>query len=223
MDPGAPNFGPLSGDMAERDMNSPNQSGPWYRGMTGYHWWVLIVASLGWLFDTMDQRIFVLARGPALVDLLPPGTPASQVTWYGGVATAVFMLGWATGGFVFGILGDRWGRAKTMLLTILIYSAFTGLSALSVSWVDFTFYRFLTGLGVGGEFAAGVALVAEVMPARARAHALGLLQALSAVGNILGSAISFVVLPLGWRYLYCFECHAGGVTPWSASPWRSRG
>jgi len=89
MDPGAPNFGPLSGDMAERDMNSPNQSGPWYRGMTGYHWWVLIVASLGWLFDTMDQRIFVLARGPALVDLLPPGTPASQVTWYGGVATAV--------------------------------------------------------------------------------------------------------------------------------------
>ncbi len=183
-------------------MNSQDQSGPWYRGMTGYHWWVLIVASLGWLFDTMDQRIFVLARGPALEELLPAGTSASEVTWYGGVATAVFMLGWATGGFVFGIVGDRWGRAKTMLLTILIYSAFTGLSALSVSWVDFTLYRFLTGLGVGGEFAAGVALVAEVMPARARAHALGLLQALSAVGNILGSAISFVVLPLGWRYLF---------------------
>ncbi len=183
-------------------MGTVIESGPWYRGMTGYHWWVLTVASLGWLFDTMDQRIFVLARGPALHELLPPGTPGSEITWYGGLATAVFMLGWATGGFVFGIVGDRWGRAKTMLLTILIYSAFTGLSALSVSWVDFTLYRFLTGMGVGGEFAAGVALVAEVMPARARAHALGLLQALSAVGNILGSAISFVVLPLGWRYLF---------------------
>ena len=183
-------------------MDSKDLSGPWYRGMTGYHWWVLIVASLGWLFDTMDQRIFVLARGPALEELLPPATSASQITWYSGLATAVFMLGWATGGFVFGILGDRWGRAKTMLLTILIYSAFTGLSALSVTWVDFTLYRFLTGLGVGGEFAAGVALVAEVMPARARAHALGLLQALSAVGNIFGSAISFVVLPLGWRYMF---------------------
>ena len=170
--------------------------------MTGYHWWVLTVASLGWLFDTMDQRIFVLARAPALHELLPPDTPGSEVTWYSGLATAVFMLGWATGGFIFGIVGDRWGRAKTMLLTILIYSAFTGLSALSVSWVDFTLYRFLTGMGVGGEFAAGVSLVAEVMPARARAHALGLLQALSAVGNILGSAISFVVLPLGWRYLF---------------------
>ncbi|MXZ36574.1 MAG: MFS transporter, partial [Acidobacteria bacterium] len=101
--------------MGERDMNGQDQSGPWYRGMTRYHWWVLIVASLGWLFDTMDQRIFVLARGPALEELLPAGTPASEVTWYGGVATAVFMLGWATGGFVFGIVGDRWGRAKTML------------------------------------------------------------------------------------------------------------
>ena len=65
---------------------------------------------------------------------------------------------WWLVGFVFGIMGDRWGRAKTMLLTILICSAFTGLSALLVIWVDFTFYRFLTGLGVGGEFAAGVAL-----------------------------------------------------------------
>ncbi len=178
------------------------ESGSWYKALSGYHWWVLSVASLGWMFDTMDQRIFVLARGPAMHSLLPVGTAAAEVTHYSGIATAIFMVGWAAGGLFFGILGDRWGRAKTMMLTILFYSCFTGLSALSTSRVDFPFYRFLTGLGVGGEFAAGVTLVAEVMPERARAHALGGLQALSAIGNVIGSAISFVVLPLGWRWMF---------------------
>lgn len=183
--------------MAEKET-----AGPWHRELTGYHWWVLAVASLGWLFDTMDQRIFVLARGPAMGDLLPAGMAPADVTYYSGVATAVFMIGWAIGGFYFGIMGDRWGRAKTMMLTILVYSAFTGLSALSQYWWDFMIYRFLTGLGVGGEFAAGVTLVAEVMPESARAHALGILQTLSAAGNITGSALSFVVLPLGWRWMF---------------------
>jgi MFS family permease len=178
------------------------QSGPWYKALNGYHWWVLIVASLGWMFDTMDQRIFVLARGPAMAALMPAGTPAAEVTFYSTIATSIFMLGWASGGLFFGIMGDRWGRAKTMMLTILVYSSFTGLSALSQNQWDFMAYRFLTGLGVGGEFAAGVTLVAEVMPERARAHCLGLLQALSAIGNVIGSAISFIVLPLGWRWMF---------------------
>src|SRR5713226_3314168 len=177
-------------------------SGPWYKALSGYHWWVLSVASLGWMFDTMDQRIFVLARGPAMHSLLPAGTIAEEVTRYSGLATAIFMVGWAVGGLFFGILGDRWGRAKTMMLTILFYSCFTGLSAVSQNQWDFMLYRFLTGLGVGGEFAAGVTLVAEVMPVQARAHALGLLQAFSAIGNVIGSAISFVILPLGWRWMF---------------------
>src|SRR5437660_1496802 len=179
-----------------------NVPGPWYKALNGYHWWVLIVASLGWMFDTMDQRIFVLARGPAMNALMPAGTPTAEVTFYSTIATSVFMVGWASGGLFFGIMGDRWGRAKTMMLTILVYSSFTGLSALSQNQWDFMVYRFLTGLGVGGEFAAGVTLVAEVMPESARAHALGMLQALSAIGNIIGSAISFVVLPLGWRWMF---------------------
>lgn len=177
-------------------------NGAWYKALNGYHWWVLIVASCGWMFDTMNQRIFVLARGPSMRDLLPAGLPTADVTWYSGLATAVFMLGWAVGGLFFGIMGDRWGRAKTMMLTILVYSIFTGLSALSQNQWDFMAYRFLTGLGVGGEFAAGVTLVAEVMPEIARPHALGSLQALSAIGNVIGSAISFVVLPLGWRWMF---------------------
>ncbi len=78
---------------------------------------------------------------------------------------------------MFGVLGDRWGRAKTMTITILLYSLFTGLSSFATGLLDFCLYRFLTGLGVGGEFAVGVALVAEVMPVRARTYTLGLLQA----------------------------------------------
>jgi MFS family permease len=184
-------------------MNSPDRftdtsaafTTPWWRELSRYHWWVLLVASLGWLFDTMDQRIFVLSRSAAIAHLceLDPQNPSqsSTLTWYSGWATSALMLGWATGGLIFGIVGDRWGRARTMLLTILIYSIFTGLSAFAVGFGDFVLYQFLKGMGVGGEFAAGVAFVAEVMPERARPHALGLLQALSAVGNIVGSGLSF--------------------------------
>lgn len=161
---------------------------PWYRELNRYHWFVFVVASLGWLFDTMDQQLFATTRGPAMRELLPgkDGTKEKDnaVSFYGGIATSIFLIGWATGGLAFGVLGDRIGRAKTMMWTILIYSVCTGLSALSTTWWYFAIFRFLTGLGVGGEFAVGVALVAEVMPARARPYALGLLQALSAVGNI---------------------------------------
>ena len=113
-----------------------------------------------------------------------------RFNFYGPLATSIFLIGWGTGGLAFGVLGDRIGRAKTMLWTILLYSLFTGLSALSVGFWDFAFYRFLTGLGVGGEFAVGVALVAEVMPNTARPYALGLLQALSAVGNASAALIN---------------------------------
>ncbi len=177
----------------------PN-AGPWYRGLTRYHWFVLVVAALGWMFDTMDQQLFNLARKPAMVSLLRPETPgqppsAAMVSSFSGYVTAIFMIGWALGGLGFGILGDRIGRAKTMMLTILIYSIFTGLSALSVGFWDFAFYRFLTGLGVGGEFAVGVALVAEVFPDRARPHALGWLQASSALGNMTAA---FMAMGLGY-------------------------
>src|SRR5438128_11544818 len=100
--------------------------GPWWRDLTRYHWWVLLVATLGWLFDSMDQRLFVLARTPALRELLPGATDA-EIGSHAGYATCIFILGWATGGLVFGFFGDRWGRTRTMILTILIYSLFTGL------------------------------------------------------------------------------------------------
>src|SRR5262249_50812337 len=97
---------------------------PWWRELTGYHLFVFVVAALGWLFDTMDQQLFILARNPAIAELHGVAPGHKDVGFYGGVATSIFMIGWATGGIVFGVMGDRIGRAKTMVLTILLYSLF---------------------------------------------------------------------------------------------------
>jgi MFS transporter len=171
-------------------------SGPWWRDLNRYHWFVFVVASLGWLFDTMDQQLFNIARLPAIRTVLineRGHVPSDgEVQEYGGYATSIFLIGWGAGGLFFGVLGDLLGRVRSLMLTILLYSLFTGLSAFSTSAFDFSVYRFLTGLGVGGEFAVGVSLVAEVMPDRARPFALGLLQALSAVGNIIAALIGML-------------------------------
>src|SRR5579875_1175349 len=94
-------------------------AGPWYRDLTRYHWFVLVVCSLGWMFDTMDQQLFNLARPASMRELIPGPAPAEQLTKeqatelkarrdsWGGFATMIFMIGWASGGLVFGILGDR--------------------------------------------------------------------------------------------------------------------
>lgn len=161
----------------------------WYLLLNRYHWFVLLVAALGWLFDTMDQQLFALAKSPAMRDLLQDPTD-ENVKIAGTIATSIFLVGWAFGGLLFGALGDRIGRARVMIWTIVVYSICTGLSALSTSPFDFCVYRFLTGLGVGGEFAVGVSLVAEVMPARARPYALGLLQASSTIGNSMAAIIT---------------------------------
>jgi MFS family permease len=179
---------------------------PWWRLLSRYQWFVLIVAALGWMFDCFDQQIFTNSRSMTMRELLPQADALTQFN-YGTWATSIFILGWATGGLIFGTLGDKWGRAKTMALTIVVYAACTGLSGLAQSWGYFALFRFLTGAGVGGEFAVGAALVAEIMPDRARPYALGLLQALSAFGNILAAFSLGVVVPAdglgwGWRGLY---------------------
>jgi MFS family permease len=181
-------------------------------GVTIYHWLVVIIASCGWLFDCMDQRLFVLARESAARELLAGNTDAlGRIKEYWGAATMWMILGWATGGIIFGMLSDKIGRVKTMVATLLIYSGFTGLSGLAESWNGFLTYRFLVGLGVGGMFGAATTLVAESVPGRFRAVALGSLQALSAMGNILGSFISLGIQPgaqnvwgdyAGWRVLF---------------------
>lgn len=193
----------------------PAATRPWWSEMTRYHWFVFVVAAVGWLADCMDQQLFVLTRNDALAELLGK----KDVRVEGGYTTSIFLMGWAVGGLIFGVMGDRIGRVKTMIITIVIYSVFTGISIFATGFWDYSLYRFLTGLGVGGEFAVGVALVAEVMPDRARPYTLGLLQACSAIGNctaalvyiLLGmlemqgslNGLSLFGLPLtGWRIAF---------------------
>ncbi len=167
-----------------------SDAAPWWKTLNRYHWFVFAMASMAWLFDCLDQQLFILARKSAMETLLPKGMDPNL---YGGYATSIFVAGWATGGLIFGAVGDRIGRARTLTLTVLMYSVFTGLSALSTGWIDFAVYRFVTGLGVGGVFGLAVALIADALPDKARPHALGSLQALSAVGNITAGLISMWV------------------------------
>src|SRR5215475_11206409 len=117
-----------------------------------YHWLVVILAAAGWLFDCMGQRIFVLSREPALRELLGASATDNDVRGWGANATFLLMIGWATGGIIFGLLSDRYGRVKTMVATLLAYSVFSGLSGFARNGTEFLIYRFIFGLGVGGMF-----------------------------------------------------------------------
>lgn len=192
-------------------LSPPSPNAPWWKELNRYHWFVFTMASLAWLFDCLDQQLFIIARNPAIASLLPPGTAPDVVKQMGGYATAIFVAGWATGGLIFGAVGDRVGRARTLTITVLLYSVFTGLSALSQGVIDFCIYRFITGMGVGGVFGLAVALLADSLPDKARPHALGSLQALSAIGNITAGLIAIGIGYLeatsikpgtAWRYLF---------------------
>jgi MFS family permease len=186
--------------------------GPWWRLLEPYHWFVLLVASGAWFFDCLDQRLFSLARIPALMALMHRPATDVDVQSSGKLVTAFFLIGWAIGGMVFGSLGDKFGRARMLTLTILTYSIFTGLSFFSTTRTDFTLFRFLTGLGVGGVFGLAVALIAETVPSGARVQSLGLLQILSTFGNIASAFIKMGIDSLekshviaagqSWRWLF---------------------
>src|SRR6185503_4346483 len=213
-----------SGSTGTRDWGLMDQPAAkplkWYQGLEKYCWVVLVISALGWLFDTMDQNLFNLVRKTSMEDLLMSKekratlTPQEKITFdkdvkdKGGTVTMIFMFGWAAGGFIFGILGDRLGRTKTMIITILIYAIFTGASGFVDNWQLYAAARFMTGLGVGGEWAAGAALVAETFPQRSRPMALGFLQALSSVGNMMAAGITWGIEGAGisdvqpWRIVY---------------------
>jgi MFS family permease len=179
-----------------------------------YQWFVFSVAAIAWMADCLDQQLFNLARVMSLTDLNggASANPDTVKTW-ATIATSVFLIGWATGGLVFGMYGDRIGRVRTLTYTILLYSIFTGLSALSVGPYDYCLYRFLTGLGVGGVFAAAVSLLAETMPAPARPYTLGLMQALSAFGNCT-AALLFIALGLLELNGHLDALKAVGLSAW---------
>jgi MFS family permease len=163
---------------------------------------ILFLAWLGWVFDIMDTAIFNFAKIPMLTSMLGPSQYAQSGTAIEGQIQTVFLMGWSLGGLIFGILADRWGRTQVLLTTILMYSAFTGLTAICQTPEQVMVVRFLTALGIGGEWAAGAALVAESVPASFRARASGFLQSAAAFGPWF-AAIANLTVPAGnWQTLF---------------------
>lgn len=189
------------------DANRSDTAKPWYQQLNGYHWLVLCVSTMAWAFDCLSQQIFNLTRKPAM-DVLTDS--AAKADFFGPLSTTALLVGWATGGIIFGVMGDRIGRAKTLTIMILCYSFSTGLCGLSVSAWDYLLYCFITGVGAGGIFPIACTLVAESLPDRTRPQALGALQTVSALGNVGGGLISLgmvALLAMGvisthWRWMF---------------------
>jgi MFS family permease len=174
----------------------------WSAEVTRYQWMVLLVAWLGWVFDSMDGTLFSLVQKPSMTELMGPGATDAAIGFYSSVVFAVMLLGWAIGGIGFGVIADYIGRTRALAITILLYSLFTGLSAVAHSWSQLAAFRFITGLGLGGEWAAGAALVAEVWPDWLRAKAGAMLQSAAAFGYFFAALITRAVDVGSWRYVY---------------------
>ncbi|MFC4855435.1 MFS transporter [Actinophytocola glycyrrhizae] len=192
-------------------------TGPWYRSLDRTRWRALIAANLGWLFDGFETYALILTAGVALSQLHPDGNPA----FYIGLTIAVTLLGWGAGGIVGGIVADYLGRRRVLLLSITLYSVFTGLSAFAWDWESFLILRLLTGVTLGSEWGTGTSLVAEMWPPHARAKAAGLMQCGLGLGFFVASAAWHFIAPLGensWRYMFLL-----GVLPAFFALWLRRG
>jgi MFS family permease len=156
------------------------------RGISRGQWMALTAALLGWMFDGLEMGLFPLVARPCLQDLL--GQDSDVGLWFG-VITAGFLVGAATGGVLFGWLGDRMGRVRAMMLSVFTYAVFSGVCGFATSATQVAVYRFIASLGMGGEWSLGVALVMEIWPNRSRGFLAGLIGAASNVGFLLIAAV----------------------------------
>jgi len=163
-------------------------------------WLTLVAALLGWMFDGLEMGLFPLVARPALLDLLGPETDRSEISRWVSVITAGFLVGAATGGVLFGWLGDRVGRVRAMTLSVLTYALFSGICGLSTDAWQVAVFRFIASLGMGGEWSLGVALVMEVWPDRSRAWLAAAIGAAANFGYmiiaVLGLVLSVVITDL---------------------------
>ena len=170
-----------------------------FEGITKYHLLVFAGCWLGGIFDGMDSTLMHVVLPKAIGELI--GTDAqAQVSQIGALITALFLVGWTLGGILIGWLGDRLGRVKSMILSILLYTLFTGLSGLAQSWEQLAFCRFITGLGIGGELVSIATFLAEVWPARSRAVAVGILITSYQAGVFIAGSLSYFLHD--WRTVF---------------------
>jgi len=165
--------------------------------MTRYQWTVFLAAWLGWGFDVFDGLLFNFVAPVCVPQLLgiAPGDPSgsARVASVTGIVTSALLVGWATGGIVFGWVTDRLGRARTLQLTILTYAVATAACALAQDIWTLAALRFVASLGIGGEWAAGASLVAEVVPPQRRVAAGALLYTSAPVGILLAGLVTDVL------------------------------
>ena len=180
----------------------------WYHGVTRYQWLVLTVASLGWVFDAFEGQLFNITRGDLLPDLLKRAGAGLDPAAMQALASAwcerflgVFLIGGTIGGWLFSSLADKWGRKPVLALTILCYAIFSGVTAFATQLWHVGALRFLVAMGVGGEWAVGAALVAEVFPKHARERAGGIFHTTSVAGVWLAAAAGLAV-GSNWRAAY---------------------
>ncbi len=176
----------------------PSSSPPWYQGITRYQWLVLTLASLGWVFDAFEGQLYNITRIDLLAELVPAGQDAKV---WGERLLGIFLIGGTMGGWLFSSLADRYGRRPIMALTILFYSIFSGFTSFAHDLWQVGALRFLVAMGVGGEWAVGAALVAEVFPKQARERAGGIFHATSVAGLWLAAAAGIMV-GTHWRAAY---------------------
>jgi MFS transporter, SHS family, sialic acid transporter len=172
---------------------------------TRAQWLVLAAAFLGWMFDGVEMGIFPLVARPALQSMLPASAAAGDQfvgLWMGRI-TALFLVGAAVGGLGFGWLGDRVGRVRAMMLSILTYSVFTGLCFFAQEPWQLGALRFIAAFGMGGEWSLGVALVMEAWPPGKRALLAGIIGTASNAGYLLIALVgfAFVVTKESWRWI----------------------
>lgn len=166
-----------------------------------YLWLVFASAFLGWAFDAMDLNLFTLILTPTVQELSGSADPAT-VARIGGTIIALKLFAWGLGGIFFGVLTDRFGRARILGITVVIYAVFTGLSALATSTWQLAVFQMLAGLGIGGEWAAGAALLAESWPEKLRGKVMQLMQMGFAVGFFFAALANQFVGPYGWRWVF---------------------
>ena len=180
-----------------------------WRAISRYQWLVFLVVWLGWTLDAADFGLFSLVLRPALTELLGfPTTGAldpgqlAQLGKLGGLLAMTGLLGWAFGGFIFGILADYIGRVRALVFSIAIYSVFTALQGLSHGIWDFAVYRFIAGLGTGAELMVGIPLLAETLGETHRAKIASVMMTGGALGTFIGAWAYSLVGGYGWRYVF---------------------
>lgn len=172
------------------------------RDLSATQWRSGIAAWLGWLFDGLDMHLYTIVALPFVAQLMAMSESSDAVATKASIIQASFLVGWALGGGFFGRIGDRLGRARALMLTILTYAAFTGLSFFAQTWWHLLLCRFLAALGIGGEWAVGAALLAETWPKKWRPWIAATLQSAVNIGVLLAMVAAWALSLVRWSDSY---------------------